>query len=473
VVTLTASAASGSAFGGWSGACTGTGSCQVTMDAAKTVGAAFSLLPSFTLSVAKAGDGSGTVSSSPAGVACGADCSESYVSGSVVTLTATPTAGSLFTGWSGACAGSGSCQVTLTAARSVTASFGLAMYGLNVARAGTGSGSVVSSPAGISCGADCSESYNRGTVVSLSATPASGSIFSGWSGACAGTVGCQLTMSAAHSVLASFSPAPAASVAGDFNRDGKPDLLWHNQATGPLYVWFLVKGAASSASYLKPDRFADVNWQIRGLADFNKDGHVDVLWHHQRTGDLYVWYMNGTTAASGGYLTPSRFADVNWQIRGVADFNADGRPDLLWHHQKTGDLYVWLMSGLVNTAGSYLTPSRFADTRWQIRDVADFNGDARPDLLWHHQTAGDLYVWLMNGTVTAGGSYLTPSRFADTRWKIVKVADFNGDGKVDVLWHHQATGELYVWYLNGTVTMTGGYLNPNRFSDTTWKVAPR
>jgi hypothetical protein len=371
--------------------------------------------------VAKSGDGGGSISSSPAGISCGADCSESYATGTLVTLTATPATGSVFGGWSGSCAGTGACQVTMSAARSVVGSFSLAMYPLSVSLGGTGSGSVSSSPAGISCGADCSESYNRGTVVTLTASPATGSVFSGWSGSCSGTVPCQLTLDAAKSVGASFAPAPAKSVPGDFNRDGRPDLLWHNQASGSLYAWFLVNGVASSASYLTPDRFADTQWQIRGLADFNKDGHVDVLWHHQRTGDLYAWYMNGTVAVSGAYLTPSRFAD----------------------------------------------------TRWQIRDLADFNGDGRPDVLWHHQTTGELYVWLLNGTMTTGGSYLTPSRFADTRWKIVKVADFNADGKVDVLWHHQANGELYVWYLNGTVTVTGNYINPSRFSDTNWQVAPR
>ena len=70
---------------------------------------------SYTLTVAKAGDGSGTVTSSPAGINCGADCSESYPQGAVVTLTAAPATGSTFAGWSGPCSGTGSCQVTMSA----------------------------------------------------------------------------------------------------------------------------------------------------------------------------------------------------------------------------------------------------------------------------------------------------------------------------------------------------------------------
>jgi hypothetical protein len=79
--------------------------------------------PTHTLSVATAGTGTGIVSSSPAGIACPGDCSESYTQGTLVTLTATPTGGSTFAGWSGDCAGTGTCQVTMSAARSVTATF--------------------------------------------------------------------------------------------------------------------------------------------------------------------------------------------------------------------------------------------------------------------------------------------------------------------------------------------------------------
>ena len=161
----------------------------------------------YTLSVTSAGAGSGVVSSSPAGISCGADCSEPYASGTVVTLTATPASGSTFAGWSGACSGTGACSVTMSAARSVTASFtttAAASYTLGVIRSGSGSGTVSSSPAGISCGADCSEPYASGSVVALTATPASGSSFAGWSGACSGTGACSVTMSAARSVTASF-----------------------------------------------------------------------------------------------------------------------------------------------------------------------------------------------------------------------------------------------------------------------------
>lgn len=160
------------------------------------------------LSVAKAGSGSGTVTSSPSGINCGSDCSESYATGTTVTLTATPAAGSTFSGWSGACAGAGAtCQVTMTAAKSVTATF-TAQQQLSVAK--SGSGTVTSSPSGIDCGSDCTQLYAPGTTVTLSATPASGWRFSGWSGDCSG-LGCTVTMSAARSVTAVFTPVSTGS----------------------------------------------------------------------------------------------------------------------------------------------------------------------------------------------------------------------------------------------------------------------
>jgi hypothetical protein len=205
-VTLTATPGTGSSFGGWSGACSGTGTCQVTMDAAKSVNATFSAA-TYQLGVTKAGTGSGKVSSSPAGITCGATCLASFAGGTVVTLSAAPVSGSAFTGWSGAgCSGTGTCQVTMDAAKSVTATFTRVTLTLTAKKTGTGTGTVTSSPSGITCGSTCSASFNTGAVVTLTATPDPSSTFVGWSGGgCSGTGTCQVTMSNNKSVTAAFS----------------------------------------------------------------------------------------------------------------------------------------------------------------------------------------------------------------------------------------------------------------------------
>jgi hypothetical protein len=135
----------------------------------------------YTLNILKAGTGTGTVTA--LGINCGSDCSETYSSDTIVALTATPASGSTFAGWSGTGCSTGT--VTMSTNRTCTATFNLepvSSFSLTVAKAGTGSGTVTSSPAGINCGTACSANFNSGTVVALTATPASGSTFAGWSG---------------------------------------------------------------------------------------------------------------------------------------------------------------------------------------------------------------------------------------------------------------------------------------------------
>ena len=203
-VTLTATPANGSTFTGWTGGgCTGTGTCVVTMSADTTVTAGF-VVQSFALTVNKSGTGTGTVTSAPTGINCGATCSTSFSFNTQVTLTAAAATGSTFTGWSGACTGTGSCVVTMNAAKTVTANFTVPTFVLTVNKTGAGTGTVTSTPAGINCGATCSFSFNNNTMVTLTATPAAGSTFTSWSGACTGSGDCTVTMSAARAVTASF-----------------------------------------------------------------------------------------------------------------------------------------------------------------------------------------------------------------------------------------------------------------------------
>ena len=256
--------------------------------------------------------------------------------------------------------------------------------------------------------------------------------------------------------------------------DGKADLVWHNQATGDLYAWMLDGTVVASATFLQPSRVADTAWQVRALVDLDNDLRPDLLWHNQRTGDLYVWFTDGPTTLKGAsFLVPSPFADTRWHIRGVADLDVDGHPDLLWHNQTTGELYVWFMSGLVAERGGLPTPARVADTRWRIRGLVDLNGDSRPDLLWHHSVTGELYAWFLNGTTATGGARLTPDRVTGSDWVLAQVADFDRDGKADLLWHNRRTGDLYAWFLDGTVVTSGSYLTPSRFASPDWFLTPR
>jgi len=202
-VTLTATPATGSTFTGWSGGCSGTGTCVMTMNADTTVSAGF-VVQSFALTVNTSGTGTGTVTSTPTGINCGSTCSTSFSFNTNVTLSPTAATGSVFTGWSGACSGAGSCVVSMNAAKTVTANFTVPTFVLTVNKVGGGAGNVTSTPAGINCGSSCSFSFNNNTMVTLTATPTAGSAFTSWTGACTGSGACTVTMSAAQTVTAMF-----------------------------------------------------------------------------------------------------------------------------------------------------------------------------------------------------------------------------------------------------------------------------
>lgn len=155
-------------------------------------------------------NGSGTVASSPAGISCPeSTCSALFYDGLPVTLTATPAADYLFSGWSGACAGTDPCVVTLSGATAVTATFVPNTHSLNVTVSGNGQGTVTSVPAGIACASGtCNGAFNAGSQVELIATPSAGSLFAGWSGDCTGTGACTPTMATDRNVGAAFDPAP-------------------------------------------------------------------------------------------------------------------------------------------------------------------------------------------------------------------------------------------------------------------------
>src|SRR5262249_50903288 len=138
--------------------------------------------------------------------------------GTSVTLTALAggnDGGSVFSGWTGGgCSGTGTCTVTLNSNTTVTATFSPKSgssqnFTLSVSKNGTGSGTVTSAELGISCGAECSESYSTVTAGTITAQAAPGSTFAGWTGAnCQTGSTCTLLVSADTTITASFVKNP-------------------------------------------------------------------------------------------------------------------------------------------------------------------------------------------------------------------------------------------------------------------------
>jgi hypothetical protein len=89
------------------------------------------------------------------------------------------------------------------------------------------------------------------------------------------------------------------------------------------------------------------------------------VWQHQLTGLVVVWYMTGTTFNSAAVVTA--VGDANWRIRGVGDFNRDGHADFVWHHAQSGQIVMWFMNGA--TYRDYAVVDQGSDPSWRIAGV--------------------------------------------------------------------------------------------------------
>jgi uncharacterized repeat protein (TIGR02543 family) len=152
--------------------------------------------------------GSGSVSDKNARISCGSTCFAALPAGTILNLTASAPSNGVFTGWSGDCTGAqATCTLTINGAMNVTATFATTNT-LSVAR--SGSGVVAGNPNGefgtfINCGSSCSAKFQQGSTVTLTETPPAGATFTGWSGACSGTVStCTVTMTGDMKVQANF-----------------------------------------------------------------------------------------------------------------------------------------------------------------------------------------------------------------------------------------------------------------------------
>ena len=94
---------------------------------------------------------------------------------------------------------------------------------------------------------------------------------------------------------------------------------------------------------------------MQGVGDFNGDGKSDILWRNSSDGQVYLWFMNGTTMSGGGSVS---YASTDWSIQGVGDYDGSGRAGILWRNSSTEQVYIWLMNGTTLTAAGARCPRR-------------------------------------------------------------------------------------------------------------------
>ena len=128
-------------------------------------------------------------------------------------------------------------------------------------------------------------------------------------------------------------------------------------------------------------------------ADFNADGKTDILWRNRRTGANYVWFMDRRRVGSGMMLPALRSRD--WSVGGIADLNRDSRPDIVWCNKATGANAVWYLDGVKLAGRDSLPP--LASPDWCVTGTPDLNRDGRPDLLLRNGRTGANQVWFMDG----------------------------------------------------------------------------
>ncbi len=251
-----------------------------------------------------------------------------------------------------------------------------------------------------------------------------------------------------------------AELTDDFNGDGKADILWRNLGNGDAYLW------TSSANGLAAPGLdlgiVELQWSIQGAADFDGDRRADILWRNGGNGDVYVFTSSATGVAAPGQ--DLGIGPLECRIEGTADFNGDGKADILWRDLSSGDVYLWKSSfnGLAAPGlelpgtGIHGNDLGVVGLQWQVEQTDDFDGDGKADILWRNYGNGDVYLWTSSASVTGIARPGVDLGIMGLNWVIETAADFDNDGKADILWRDTNTGDVVVWTSAGHAIATPG-----------------
>jgi FG-GAP-like repeat len=191
------------------------------------------------------------------------------------------------------------------------------------------------------------------------------------------------------------APLTSARLVGvdDFDADFRSEPVYRDMTTGTAYVSLTaISGAPTLA----------LNWKLSTTGDFDADGKADILWRNTVTQKLVIWTMDG--AAKTGNITPSpdQAVDANWEVAAAADFNGDGTRDLLWYNQTSGKIVLWHMNAsVVRTSGVFTNPASVGNNNWVVRAVGDYGRGAggvydAQDIVWQNSTSKKIVIWHMD-----------------------------------------------------------------------------
>jgi hypothetical protein len=224
---------------------------------------------------------------------------------------------------------------------------------------------------------------------------------------------------------------------------------------------------------ITPSQVADPSWKVVGAGDLDGDGWADIVWQNISDGRVAAWLMSGTVCREAALLSIPQVADLRWRIRAIGDFNADGRADLVWWHEASWYLAIWLMDGLhvdIATLGDTGEPPGY-----EPAGSGDFDGNGNLDLVFvcvkgFWCDLGRVLIVFMNGSEGYDWSEVPFTPIPGNAWKIRAVGDLDGDGKPDLIWQHAQSGDLAVWFMDGINRISGTLLSPSNASDLGWHI---
>ena len=243
-----------------------------------------------------------------------------------------------------------------------------------------------------------------------------------------------------------------------YGSTGKPvnfngDILFQNTSSGQASIWEMNGNTLVGGGAVTPN--PGPSWTEIGTGDFNHDGRSDILWQNAN-GQASVWEMNGSSLIGGGPVTPS--PGPAWKAIGTGDFTDDGfADDILWQNKNSGQVSVWEMSGNKLTGGGPVSPN--PGPAWKAIGTGDFNDDGHSDVLFQNTSSGQVSIWEMNGNTLIGGGAVSPN--PGPAWKAIGTGDFNDDGHSDILFQNKSSGQVSIWQMNGNKLTGGGPVSPN------------
>jgi hypothetical protein len=176
--------------------------------------------------------------------------------------------------------------------------------------------------------------------------------------------------------------------------------------------------------------------------DFNNDGKEDVLWRNEGTGQNVIWFMNGTSLHNYEFIDPE---STSQKIVAAVDFNTDGSTDILWRDSTNGEMTIWLMNGKEVARKIKIETPSAPGTAFDFAGLGDLRGSNSEDIILRNKTTGENGIWYLNRT-----SFIAWDRFetAPVDMSIQTIADFNQDGKDDIVWRNNTTGDVSVWLMD-------------------------